>query len=163
MIETVLNSIVSLLQVAGINAMLQYPITALDRMHGPVVCVAVKSGTRGGSGLGDYLGIRNDNGALRELYGYRLNLTISLDIFVPWSEESVSDAMSCFAAVSDALYALPSGLKPKKIHCGTAKPDKETEMLKCPAEMECIAVLICEKDAESGEFTDFVLKGVLKS
>ena len=163
MIETVLNGIVSLLQAAGIDAMLQYPITPLDKKRGPVVCVAVKSGTQSGSGLGDYLGIRNDNGALRDLYGYRLHLTVSLDIFVPWSTESISDAMACFSAVSHALYALPSGLKPQKIYCGTAKPDKETEMLKYPAEMECIAVLICEKDMENGEFTDFVLKGVLKS
>lgn len=162
MIDTVLKNIVALLQNAGIDAMLQYPTTVLDRKRGPVVCVAVKSGTRSGCGLGDYLGIRSDNGAMRELYGCRLKLTVSLDIFVPWGEESISSAMECFSNISDALYALPSGLKPQKIHCGTAKPDKETEMLKCPAEMECVAVLICEKDAESGEFTDFVLKGVLK-
>ena len=98
-----------------------------------------------------------------EVYGCRVELTVSLDIFVPWGEESVSAAMQCFTALSEALYAAPSGLKPLRIHCGTAKPDRETEMLKCPVEVECIAVLLCERNTESGEFTEFVLKGVLQS
>jgi len=163
MIDTVLQGMVSLLQAAGIDAMLQYPTAALDRKRGPVVCAAVKEGTRTGSGLGDYLGMRETDGAELEVYGCRVELTVSLDIFVPWGEDSVSAAMQCFAAVSEALYAAPSGLKPQKIHCGAPKPDRETEMLKCPVEVDCTAVLICERNTESGEFTDFVLKGVLQS
>ena len=163
MIGTVLKSIVSLLQAAGIDAMLQYPMDVLNKKRGPVVCVAVKNGTRSGSGMGDYLGVREENGAVLEVYGYRAELTVSLDIFVPWGENSVSAVMQCFAAVSDALYAAPSGLKLQKIHCGTAKPDHDTEMLKCPVELDCIAVLVCERNTESGEFTDFVLKGVLQA
>ena len=163
MIDTVLTSIVSLLQSAGIDAVLQYPVSALEKRRGPIVCVAVKNGTRSSSGLGDYLGVREENGAIVEVYGCRVELTVALDIFVPWGEESLSEAMRCFAAVGDALYTLPSGLKVQKIHCGETKPDRETEMLKCPAELECIAVLVCERNTENGEFADFVLKGVLQS
>ena len=84
MIDAVLREIVSLLRNAGIDAVLQYPATALDRRRGPLVCAAVKEGTRTGSGFGDYLGIREENGAMLEVYGCRVELTVSLDRFVPW-------------------------------------------------------------------------------
>lgn len=164
MLETIIQALLNTLSKAGIRCVSQYPMDALEPENGAVVCVGVKSSRLLSSGAGEYLGIREaESGNRSEVFGFRLELNLGLDIFAPDEEgEGALGCVSMFSLISDALYELPSGLKNRELVCGAPKPDGLTEMYHCPCELRCAAYLVCEADDETGEFADFVLRGVLR-
>lgn len=163
MLDTVISALVNILEAGGIRSVEQYPTDRLDPEAGSVVCVGVRSSKLLSSGAGEYLGIREEeNGVSAELYGFRLELVLGLDIFSPDREgEGAMRCAALFSQISAALSELPSGLKNRGLICGKTAPDSLTEMFHCPCELHCAAYLVCEADEETGEFTDFVLRGVL--
>lgn len=165
MLDVIVDAVVDILGRAGLQAVREYPRTLLDPEQGPVVCVGVKSSKLLSAGAGEYLGLRETaEGGVTELYGLRLELVLTLSIFSPCDEQNgAAGCARCFTQVSDALGELPSGLRSRALVCGVTQPDSLTEMFRCDCELHCAAYLTAEADEETGEFTDFVLKGVLKT
>lgn len=163
MTDTVLDAIVASLADAGIDAVRAYPNAALSRSRGPVVCVGMRSNRLLSPGMGDYLGQRAAPGAVSELYGLRAECAAALDIFSPDDAAfGAAGCVRCAEAVSSALAALPSGLRLRALRLGETEFDGETGMFRMTAEMDFTAFLVREMNADTGEFTDFTLKGVLK-
>jgi hypothetical protein len=161
MLNAVVSALVDALNRAGVEAVCQYTPAPLDSRKGPLVCVGVKSSRLLSPGAGEYLGLRrNEDGSFTETYGFRLELVLALDIYSPCDAEP-SGCMDCFGDITMAARELPSGLKVRKLVCGVASPDKATEMFRCPCELHCLAYLVCSASEETGEFTDFQLKGTV--
>ncbi|MGI5935762.1 MAG: hypothetical protein ACOX7I_03005 [Oscillospiraceae bacterium] len=161
MLNTVFSALVDALNRAGVEAVCQYPSAPLDSRKGPLVCVGVKSSKLLSPGAGEYLGLRrNGDGSITEAYGFRLELVLGLDIYSPHDAEP-GGCLRCFGEITMALREMPSGLKVRKLVCGVVSPDRATEMFRCPCELHCMAYLVCSASEETGEFTDFELKGTV--
>ncbi|NCB51060.1 MAG: hypothetical protein EOM54_04150 [Clostridia bacterium] len=162
MLDAVLDAVVAALTASGVSAVRQFPDSEIDRDSGPVVCVGLKSNKLVSAGAGDYMGERTDGGVVSEVYGFRMSPVIALDIYSPADGENGAEGcVSAAEAISSALSEFPSGLKSRELVCGQTKFDGTTEMFHMPVELNCAAFLIREMNGETGEFTDFVLKGVL--
>lgn len=159
MTQAVLNAVLSALTDAGLRAVPQYPGLALDKRT-PTVCVGVRSQTLAAPGFGSYLGKQELDGVLTERYGVKADMTVLLDLYLP--PEQAGDCQGLFSAVSGALSALPSGIKPQTLTRGELTPDRGVGMLRCPCELACTAYFLCTVEEESGVWLDFVLRGVLK-
>ena len=160
MTEAVLEAILALLQGAGLNALANFPDKALRR-DGVIVCAGVRELRLLSSGAGEYLGTRERGSLISELYGFRLELLLNLDIYTPVGEANPCDG--AFRLIEEALGRAPAGLRVTELSRGAAVWDRETEMLLCPVTLRCSAYLLAEETEEPGEFSDFILKGVLKA
>ena len=158
MLDTVLDAVTAMLKNAGVTAVREYPGEILERPAAPTVCVGVKSGKSLPAGMGDYLGTENVNGAVREVYGTKLELVVGLDVYSP----EAAGCAACFESISSAFAAPPDGLKLRALVCGETEPDEVTELFRCRCEAHCLAVLTRTVSEDGAEFTDFVLRGVLK-
>jgi hypothetical protein len=161
MLDAVLDAVVSALTAAGVNAVRQFEPSEAGR-DCAVVCVGLKSNRLVSAGAGDYMGEKTEGGVVSEVYGFRMEPVIALDIYSP--DDGVSGAQGCLSvaeAISAALEDFPSGIKSRALIYGETRFDGATEMFHLPAELCCAAFLTREMNAETGEFTDFVLKGVL--
>lgn len=157
MLDTVLDAITQTLSDAGIDAVREYPGIRLGRVESPVVCLGARSAKLSGSGMGDYMGLAGQEE--REVYALRLELCVGAEIFAPVDYRG--GCIGVFEKISTLLPLLPSGIRPTELVCGDTAPDSDTGLLKCGAELHCTAALICELGEETGQFTDFRLKGVL--
>lgn len=163
MTEAVLTALIAALTAAGLDAVRAYPASALDRDRGPVVCVGIRENKLLSPGMGDYLGQRSVNGAVSELYGLRAECAVSLDVYSPdGGEHGAAGCVRCGEKITSALADLPSGLRLRALRLGEAAYDRDTGMFRMTAELTCAAFLTRERDADTGVFTDFTLKGVLK-
>ena len=158
MLDTVVNGIVRALGSCGVNAMAAYPECAADHHGGTAVAVGVKSGKMLSSGAGEYLGLeKREDGGERELYGFALELVMLLDVFA-------EDALGCSGVISrlSALMgSMPCGIRVQSLSWGESEADPFTGMFCCRCEMHCTAHLAAA-ETDSGEFTDFVLKGTVE-
>ncbi|MEG1633333.1 MAG: hypothetical protein RR314_04705 [Oscillospiraceae bacterium] len=163
MLDTVLNAIVAALEAQGVSALRQYPSTALNPAFGPVVCVGLKSNKLVSAGAGDYMGEKTVGGVTSEVFGFRMEPVIALDVYSP--DDGGHGAIGCTvcaAEVAAALSAFPKALKPKALVCGEPCYDAQTDMFRMVLELSCCAFLTRERNADTGVFTDFTLRGVLK-
>lgn len=163
MFETVLSSVVSILRNAGINACVKYPETKTDR-DSELVCVSLRSGKLSSSGCGNYIGICEDGGTVRELYGSRAELVFSLELYSPARPGFGPGAcVRLFDRIAALMGTAPQGLKLRALSCGEALFDTESRMFCSVCELKCGAYLLREAEPETGSFTDFILRGEIDS
>lgn len=160
MTREVLKAVVTALEQAGVRAVTQYPTAAVDKRT-PTVCVGVRSETLETPSFGQYLGKEVREGLPVELYGVKARLTVSLDLYLPG--DRAGECQELFARVCQALTALPSGVKVRKMVRGELAPDRAAEMLRCPCEMECTAYCAGAREEDSGVWLTFELRGVLNN
>ncbi|MDO4815171.1 MAG: hypothetical protein Q4A83_01015 [Bacillota bacterium] len=160
MFDSVLNSVISTLEDEGIPAVRKYPGCVLDRSTA-AVAVSLKAGSITASGYGNYMGIYEKNGDIKELYGHRAELKIGMEIYTPAAADKAE--IQCTKLLNDICSCIGgiSGVKLKSFEGGEAKYDSETEMFRCESTVEVTVYLVCNRE-ERGRFTDFVLKGELK-
>lgn len=161
-LEQVKRAVAAALERAGVRAVTAWEPEVLKRYDGAVVAVGVRRCVCEQAGLWDYLGEETAaGGGSREVYGRRLELTLSLDA---WADASVG-ALACQAALERACEALaaglPAGLKAGEMAWEAVEWDGETGMFLRRGTLRCSAVLLAKAQAETGELTDFILKGVL--
>ena len=160
MTDSILSAVTTALVAAGVPTIRAWPETALDPGDA-CVCVEMKSCKASGSGMGEYLGIRAGAGgaADTELYGLRVETEIGLTVLAP----TAADCTDTLDAVSAAMDSLPAGLKVQALCSGAVQPDKRAGMFRCEASLCAWAYFIAESDEETGLFTDFELKGVIRN
>lgn len=82
MLENIASEIAEELNNAGINAVTAFSVSELCDTAA-FVCVGLKSARISSSGLGNYIGVCTEDGQLKEMYGEKAELVLSLDVYSP--------------------------------------------------------------------------------
>lgn len=156
MFDTVITAVIDALCSAELPACERYREELLCRDE--LICVGLRGGKLLSSGAGEYLGLRSDGGSLCEIYGFRAELCVCMDIFA----RTAKRCAELLDGIGGALGGISGGLRDTALSCGEAAPDTDTGMYLLPVEMTGIAWFTAAQDEDSGEFLDFTLRGVLK-
>lgn len=164
-LEQVKTALKEAVESAGGRAVLAFPPEEAKRYDVPVVAVGLRTGESRGAALQSYLGLRTDPDTLlsREVYGMRLELTVSLDVYAPAS----LGAAGCDGALETlhtaVLRELPRGLAPGELKWEDAVWDGDTAMFLRKGSLQCAAFFTAERSEDGEAFTDFILKGAVKT
>lgn len=163
-IDTVIGAVCDALCEYGVPAvMTAYPSSARERFTSPVATVGLGGGSGVSSGFSEYMGIRFDEvkQTYAEVYGKRLELTLSVGIWSP--KDAEYGAAACHAIFGDlvaALPALPNGIRVRELTCGETRFDRSAGMFRLGAELKLTAFLYAEK-TDDAEILDFTLRGTV--
>ena len=162
MVEAITRAVCAALCEGGINAARSFPDVSIDEISESLVCVDARSVSAAEGAFADYLGLRRrEDGAFVEVFGQRCDFSLSVDIFVR-PERGGALCAEIFDGVVLALGNLREGMKICGVSRGKCSFDGGTGLLLCACEVSGVAFLICEGTEETGEFTDFVLKGEIR-
>ena len=162
-LEQVKQAIAGALENAGISARIAYEPGWANAYQGPVVAVGLRTGESRGGALSSYLGQRTDPGTQisQEVYGMRLELTLSLDIYCP-PRDGASGCDGALEALHQILLeGLPSGLRPSELKWEEAVWDEDTSMFLRRGSLACGAYFIAAASEDGLLLSDFILKGVV--
>lgn len=163
MLDRIAQSLVDELQNVGISAGRAWPREAIRRT-GTYVRLSIASAQQSEAGFARFLGFRRrDGGDGAELYGMRCRIGLRLDIYAGADCENA--AAECEKAMDGIMLALAdcAGVSISSVSCGETCHDRQTGMFLCRCRAETDTELIFRKtEEESGEFTDFILKGELR-
>ncbi len=139
-----------------------YPFGKMKDYETPVVAVAIEEAESTSSGAGNYLGIFSDaETGDRELYGRYLEVTLGLHIYSPDNKEHGAEGCQrVFGQIVSAFSESSLPLKVRSLQCGKTEYDSVVRMYKCTATVKCRCFMTAEI-REDGEFTDYILKGVM--
>lgn len=162
-LEQVKDAIAVALKQAGLDARTAYSPGWAGHYSVPVAAVGFRTGESSGAAMGSYLGRQPDKSgeACREIYGMKLELTLSLDLYSP-AEVGAAGCDRALEQIHQAILGgLPTGLKPTEFRWEETAWDEETGMFLRKGSLACLAYFTAAT-TEDGEFlTDFILKGVL--
>lgn len=160
-LEQVKRAIVEALEAEGTAALAAFPPEWARRYSGPVIAVGLRTGESRGGAVGSYLGERVDpeTQASQEIYGMRLELTLSLDIYAPQGADGCDSALEGLHRA--VLRRFPSGLRPAELRWEEAGWDPETEMFLRRGSLSCSAFFTASRSEDGLPLTDFILKGVV--
>lgn len=164
-LEQVKTSLADALKNAGIAARIAYAPGWAKSYHAPVVAIGLRTGESKGGALSHYLGQRTDPETLltQEVYGLRLELTLSLDIYCP-PKDGASGCDSVLETLHQImLEGLPAGLRPTELKWEEAVWDADTSMFLRRGSLACSAYFTAAASEDGLLLTDFILKGVVKS
>lgn len=159
-LDTIRDTMTQCLADAGIPAITAWSRLPKVRWDRPVVAVCLRALQSEPGSWQNYLGERfnDDTGRWEELYGKRVRLTFSLDIYAPGTD-GAAQCLSAFQQVAAALQsARPAGMTVQTLSHGEISYDEKQSLFLCPAEAVCDAFLCAAAD-ESGSFVDFEVRG----
>lgn len=161
-IEQAKRALCAALERAGLQAETAFTPERAAARESAVAVVGLRRGESRGGGLSSYLGRRQEGSRWREVYGLRMDLTLSLDLYAP----AELGAAGCDRALETLhqvmLEGLPSGLRPKELCWEEAAWDQETAMFLRRGSLRCEAVLTAQAEEDNELVTDFILKGVVR-
>ena len=162
-LEQVKTAVARALESAGIRVQAAYTPGWAKAYQRPVVAVGLRTGESRGSALSSYLGRRTDPGTqvCQEIYGMRMDLTLSLDIYCP-PEEGAAGCDSALETLHRVMLgSLPSGLRPTELKWEETGWDEDTAMFLLPVSLACGAYFTAAASEDGLLLTDFILKGVV--
>jgi len=160
-LNQVKQAVMTALEETGLKTQSRFSAESARRISAPAAVVGVKQAEGKAAAMGHYLGLeRTASGKERELYGRALHVTVSVDVYSPDGAERCEEAME--QAAQALLESLPSGLRLQTIRWGETEWDDRSRLWLRRGAAEYLAQFIATADAESGEFLDFRLKGVLQ-
>lgn len=162
-LEQVKNAITSALEKSGIHARTAYAPGWAKAYPGPVVAVGLRTGESRGGALNRYLGQRTDPATQlsQEIYGMRLELTMSLDIYCPPKDSAAGCDQVLETMHQILLDGLPSGLRPTELKWEEAVWDEDTAMFLRRGSLACSAYFVAATSEDGLLLSDFILKGVV--
>ena len=162
-LEQVKTAIASALEKAGICTRTAYEPGWAEAYPGPVVAVGLRTGESRSGALNSYLGQRTDpdTQVSREIYGMRLELTLSLDIYCPPKDGTAGCDSVLESLHQIMLEGLPSGLRPAELKWEEASWDKDTSMFLRRGSLACSAYFVAAASEDGLLLSDFILKGVV--
>lgn len=163
-LEQVKDAIAAALEKAEIRTQSAYAPGWAKKYTGPVVAVGLRTGESRGGALSSYLGQRTDpkTQICQEVYGMRMELTLSLDIYCPPKEGAAGGEGVLEALHQIMLEGLPSGLRPTELKWEEASWDPDTAMFLRRGSLACSAYFIAAASEDGAVFSDFILKGVVR-
>lgn len=162
-LEQVKTAVAAALEKAGVAARISFAPGWAAEYSTPVVAVGLRTGESRGGALGSYLGQQVDPKTLlsHEVYGVRVDLTLSLDIYCP----PQSGAGGCDSTLETlhqvVLGGLPSGLKSTELKWEETVWDEDTGMFLRRGSLCCGAFFTAGVGEDGQRLTDFILKGVV--
>lgn len=157
-LEQVKQAVAGALNQAGLAVRTAFEPGWAARCDGPVAAVGLRTGESRGGAMGRYLGQTPDR---REVYGLRLELTLSMDLYSP----AELGAPGCDSALETLhqvmLSGLPAGLRPAELRWEETVWDEDTAMFVRRGSLSCGAYFTAEASEDGVLLTDFILKGVV--
>ena len=161
-IEQAKRALCAALERAGLQAETAFTPERAAARESAVAVVGLRRGESRGGGLSSYLGRRQEGSRWREVYGLRMELTLSLDLYAP-AELGVAGCDRALETLHQVmLEGLPSGLRPKELCWEEAAWDQETAMFLRRGSLRCEAVFTAQAEEDNELVTDFILKGVVR-
>lgn len=154
MFDAITDGIVSALSANGINAVAKFPPTKLDRTQ-TLVCVSIKSARITASGLGNYIGLCTQNGAVKEMYGSRAELVIAADVYSPFDKNSSEPGCTEYAALVEDKIRSVQGLSVTEFVLGDIRYDTAAEMFHSACTVKAGAYLV--REMRGGELSAYEL------
>ena len=155
------DAVIDALRQGGLEAEAAFPAKWAAERSTPLATVAVGAAEGKAIGFRGYLGeTRDDSGGTREVYGKRLEGVITVDIRAARAADC-EDGGETAAAV--LLGSLPEGIRPGELSWEALAWEKETGLSLRRGKLRCEALFLAESGEEDGVFTEFILKGVLRS
>ena len=163
MLSNICGELISALEQAGFQAGRAWPKEPAPE-QGFYIRISIVSAEQSEAGFARFLGLetRPEDGAELEVYGMKCQLGLQLDIYA--GPEHHNGAACCEDALDEILQALAlqGGLSIKSVKCAQTRFDEDPGMFICPCCVEACAELLFRSGGETGEFTDFILKGELR-
>lgn len=150
MFDSIIDSMAAALTAQGINAVRRFPADKLDS-DAPVVCLGIKAAQLTASGLGNYIGLCRENGEIKEMYGSRAELMLSLEIFSP-----IPDCNAFLTELYKQLGGIES-LSVKSFETGEVSFDSRSGMFRCECLAKGGACLV--RELADSDVSDFRLEG----
>lgn len=158
-LEQVKQAVAGALNQAGLAVRTAFEPGWAARCDRPVAAVGLRTGESRGGAMGRYLGQTPDR---REVYGLRLELTLSMDLYSP----AELGAPGCDSALETLhqvmLSGLPAGLRPAELRWEETVWDEDTAMFVRRGSLSCGAYFTAETSEDGVLLTDFILKGVVR-
>ncbi len=158
-LEQVKQAVAGALNQAGLAVRTAFEPGWAARCDRPVAAVGLRTGESRGGAMGRYLGQTPDR---REVYGLRLELTLSMDLYSP----AELGAPGCDSALETLhqvmLSGLPAGLRPAELRWEETVWDEDTAMFVRRGSLSCGAYFTAEASEDGVLLTDFILKGVVR-
>lgn len=155
------TAVIAALRSAGMTAMEHFPEERVKSYSGAVAAVGV--GTAEGKTMGfcHYLGEMTDpeTQAVRERYGKELKGEITVELR---AERAAVCEAGCEQASEVLLGGLPEGIRAEELTWEAICWEKATGMFLRRGALTCRALFLAECEAETGEFLEFRLKGVVE-
>ena len=160
MLEKLKEGIVAALRERGLEAGLNYPRSALPE-RGSFLRVGITGLKAKSGGFGLYLGHRRPEDGGSETYGFQAEMGIAIDAWA--GRDAENGPVECERLLEEALQAVAAmeSLDIFALSFGECAPEKTGGLFRMRAEIDCRVIITLEPGQEQGEFTDFVLKGVL--
>ena len=162
-LEQVKAALSAALERAGIAAQAAFSPGWARSYSQPVVAVGLRQGESRGGALSSYLGQRTDPDTqlCQEVYGMRLELTLSLDIYCPPGEGAARCDNVLEGLHQVMLEGLPAGLRPSELKWEETAWDEDTAMFLRRGSLSCTAFFAAAASEDGLWLTDFILKGVV--
>lgn len=155
------DAVIGALRAGGLEAEAAFPAKWAAERKTPLATVAVGAAEGKALGFCGYLGeSRDDCGKVREVYGKRLEGTVTVDVRAEGAADC-EDGGETAAAV--LLGSLPEGIRPGELSWEALAWEKETGLFLRRGKLRCEALFLAEAGEDGGVFLDFMLKGVLRS
>lgn len=155
------DAVTAALRDAGLAAEAAFPAKWAAERKTPLATVAVGAAEGKALGFCGYLGeARDESGAAREVYGKRLEGTVTVDLR---AERAADCEGGVELAAAVLLGGLPEGIRPGELSWEALAWEKETGLFLRRGSLRCEALFLAESGEDGGVFLDFQLKGVLRS
>lgn len=164
-IQQVKTAVVNAIGAFNVAAMSAYSAEELKKYTCAVAAVGVREVSVTHSGAAEYLGQRYDEvrGTVREVYGKKLELSLSLDLYAPRAVGADACEEAAEAVTQAMMAALPCGLHMQKITWEQVRWDETYGMFCLGGTVKYEAYFTAETAEETAEFTDFILRGVVQN
>ena len=164
-IQQVKAAVVNAIDDADVTALTAYSAEELKKYSSAVAAVGTREVNITHSGAAEYLGQRYDEetGAVQEVYGRKMDLSLSLDIYAPRAAGADACEEAAETVTQAMMTALPCGLHMQKITWQQVQWDKVCGMFRLGGQANYEAYFTAETAEETAEFTDFILRGVVQN
>ena len=156
--ELIISALKQRLENKNICVLREFEALDIKRHEHSVVVLGIENITAENQGMGDYLGMLEDEntGVFVNQYGKRLSLRIRADIFVS-PELGSAEAEETFALLSDVLLSGGCGGEMRSMTRERIAYDEETGMLCIRCSVDLSALFIFSSPEDEVYFTDFRL------
>lgn len=155
------DAVIAALRAEGLAAEAAFPDKWAAERGAPLASVAVAAAEGRALGLCGYLGERRgEGGALREVYGKRLEGEIAVEIRAERAADCEEGGETAAAVL---LGKLPEGIRPGELSWEALAWERQTGLFLRRGTLRCEALFLAEGGDDGPEFLDFILKGVLRS
>lgn len=154
------EKLAAFLREQGLQAMTDWPAGSRERLDEPVIVVSLRGCQAGPAGFQRYLGERYDREREQwvEIYGQKVQLTFGLDLYAPPQPGEAAIQAALDRLAGSCAGTGPEGLDIREFSCGETGYDRDSRLLKRPAQAVCTACLYAVTEP-GGAFLDFEVRG----